>query len=392
MNTLEILFWLGAFLVFYTYLGYGMILAGLVAIKEKLFPVQERELPKNLPHLTLFIAAYNEELIVKEKMENCHALIYPKDKLHILWVTDGSNDRTNERLKEYDDVAICYTPERKGKSMALNHGMEFVNTPVVVFTDANAILNPEALLEIIRLFSDPKVGCVAGEKRVIQKNEQSAGATEGIYWKYESKLKEWDYRLHSAVGAAGELFALRSELFTVLPPDALLDDFILSLRIAMKGYKIGYCKNAYASETASADMEEEAKRKVRIAAGGLQSIGRLWPLLNLFRYGTLSWQYISHRVLRWTVTPVVLFLLFPLNVLLIWSDRPVLYGIILLFQVVFYGMAWGGYLMAQRKLRNKFLFVPYYFVFMNINVFRGVGYLVKNRKKGGVWEKAKRAV
>lgn len=392
MNTIEILFWLGAFLVFYTYLGYGMILAVLVYLKEKLSPGEKLKLPEDLPHLTLFIAAYNEELIVKEKMENCHALIYPKDKLHILWVTDGSNDRTNELLKEYEDVEICYTPERKGKSMALNHGMEYVKTPIVVFTDANAILNQEALLEIIRLFSDPKVGCVAGEKRVIQEEEQSAGATEGIYWKYESKLKEWDYRLYSAVGAAGELFALRSELFTTLPHDALLDDFILSLRIAMKGYKIGYCKDAYASESASADMDEEAKRKVRIAAGGLQSIGRLLPLLNVFRYGTLSWQYISHRVLRWTVTPVVLFLLFPLNIVLLGSDRPVLYGVILLFQVVFYLMAWGGYLMAQRKLRNKLLFVPYYFVFMNINVFKGIRYLSKNKKKGGVWEKAKRAV
>ncbi len=392
MKTIEILFWIGAFLVFYTYLGYGMILAVLVRLKEKFYPSPVLKLPEELPHLTLFIAAYNEELIVAEKMKNCHDLIYPKDKLHILWVTDGSNDRTNELLAEYEDVEICFTPERKGKSMALNHGMESVKTPFVVFTDANAILNPEALLEIVRLFSDPQVGCIAGEKRVLQETKQSAGATEGIYWKYESKLKEWDFRLYSAVGAAGELFALRSELFTQLPQDALLDDFILSLRIAMRGYKIGYSKNAYASETASADMQEEGKRKVRIAAGGLQSILRLLPLLNIFRYGTLSWQYISHRVLRWTVTPVVLFLLVPLNVILLASDRPILYGVILAFQVLFYLLAWGGYRLAQRKLQNKLLFVPYYFVFMNLNVFKGVRYLIKNRKKGGVWEKARRAM
>ncbi len=391
MCAIEIIFWIAAFVVFYTYLGYGMVLGVLVGLKEKLFPDPVLELPVDLPHVTLFIAAYNEELIVKEKMDNCHDLIYPKDKLHILWVTDGSNDRTNELLKEYENVEICFTPERRGKSMALNHGMEYVKTPFVVFTDANAMLNKEALLEMMRLFTDPKVGCIAGEKRVMQDEKQSAGATEGVYWKYESKLKEWDYRLYSAVGAAGELFGLRTELFTELPHDTLLDDFILSLRIAMKGYRVGYSKDAYASETASANMEEEAKRKVRIAAGGLQSIARLWPLLNIFRFGLLSWQYTSHRVLRWTVTPFLLLMLLPLNIALLWSEHIVFYAVILVLQVVFYLMAWGGAVMANRKLRSKVLFVPYYFMFMNLNVFKGIRYLSKNKKKGGVWEKAKRS-
>ncbi len=390
MDVIEILFWVGAFIVFYTYLGYGIILGIMVRIKEHFRPYVKPQLPSDLPHITLFIAAYNEELIVKEKMENVYNLIYPKDKLHVLWVTDGSNDRTNEILKGYSDITICYTSERQGKSMAINHGMEFVQTPYVVYTDANAMLNKEALLEIIRLFGDPKVGCVAGEKRVQQGEKQSAGATEGVYWKYESKLKEWDYHFYSAVGAAGELFALRTNLFMILPEDTLLDDFILSLRIAMKGYRIGYCKEAYAMETASVDMNEEAKRKKRISAGGLQSILRLLPLLNIFKYGRLSWQYISHRVLRWTITPFILFALFPLNIILLWSEHVLLYSIIMFLQVVFYLMAFVGALLARRQLRSKVLFVPYYFMFMNLNVFAGIKYLLSNKQKG-VWEKARRA-
>ena len=199
------------------------------------------------------------------------------------------------------------------------------------------------------------------------------------------------YRLYSAVGAAGELFAVRRELFEPMEPDTLLDDFILSLRIAMKGYTIAYCTNAYAIESGSADMGEEEKRKVRIAAGGLQSIWRLRPLLNPFHYGILSFQYTSHRVLRWSVTPFLLFALLPLNiVVLLLGESPLFYGTLLGLQILFYGMGYWGYYLSTRQIKNKVLFIPYYFLFMNVNVLKGIGYL-KRKKGSGAWEKAKRA-
>lgn len=385
---LQIIFWIGLFVAFYTYLGYGMLLYLLVRIKEKFVKPIALTLPEPLPEVTLFIAAYNEEAIVHEKMANCRSLSYPKDKLHIVWITDGTTDRTNELLKQYPDVTVLFQPQRQGKTAALNRGVGFVKTQYVVFTDANTMLNEQAIIEIIRLFSDPTVGCVAGEKRVEIQSEQGATAGEGIYWKYESALKELDYRLYSAVGAAGELFAIRTELFEQMPNDTLLDDFILSLRIAQKGYKIAYAKNAYAIESASLNMKEEEKRKIRIAAGGLQSIWRLRRLLNLFRYGRLSFQYISHRVLRWTVTPLLLFLLLPLNILLAAYGSP-FYVATLILQLAFYGMGYLGYKMEQKQMRNKLLFIPYYFLFMNVNVIRGAFYLSRN-KGSGAWEKAKR--
>lgn len=394
---LQIIFWFALFMVFYTYLGYGIILYILVKLKGLFVKPIKRELPasnSDLPEVTLFITAFNEEEVVDEKMENCLALDYPKDKLSIVWVTDGSDDDTNERLqtKWKGKSTVHFQPQRQGKTAAMTRGMTLVKTPLVVFTDANTLVNKEAIREIVLAFQDPKVGCVAGEKRIaVQTKDGAAAGGEGIYWKYESALKALDSRLYSTVGAAGELFAVRRELFEPMEPDTLLDDFILSLRIAMKGYTIAYCTNAYAVESGSADMKEEEKRKVRIAAGGLQSIWRLRPLLNPFRYGILSFQYTSHRVLRWSITPFLLFSLLPLNVLLLFSGySKVVYAILLGLQLLFYIMGCWGYYLSTKQIKNKLLFIPYYFLFMNINVLKGIRYL-KRKKGNGAWEKAKRA-
>lgn len=400
MNTLTTLFFILLFIVFYTYLGYGILLWILVKIKQIFHPAPNENadgasktsgLSEALPEVTLFITAYNEEKVVNGKMKNCHELDYPKDKLKIVWVTDGSNDHTNDKLKEYADATVLFTPERKGKTAAMNRGMRFVTTPIVVFTDANTFINNQAIREIVNCFNNPKVGCVAGEKRVDMNSAAGAAAGgEGLYWKYESFLKKLDYQLYSAIGAAGELFAIRTSLYEEMPADTLLDDFILSLRITMKKYIIAYCDTAYALESGSADMKEEEKRKVRISAGGLQSIYRLNALLNPLRYGVLSFQYISHRVLRWSVTPVALFLLFPLNVILaIYSGNSLPYIILLLLQILFYIAGFYGYYLSTRSVKNKLLYIPYYFLFMNINVIKGFFYL--KRHKGGAWEKARRA-
>ena len=387
---MELIFILLSLLVIYTYVGYGLILWLLVKGKEVLFKPKQKELPSQLPKVAFVIVAYNEEDVVREKMDNCRALDYPEELLHIYWVTDGSTDDTNKLLGDYSNITLHFTPPRQGKSSAINRVMPFIEEPITIFTDANAMINSQAIREIVKEFTDIKVGCVAGEKRVSVNALQNATAGEGIYWKYESKLKELDYRLYSAVGAAGELFAVRTELFITLPSDTLLDDFVMSMKIADGGYKIAYCKQAYATEQASLNMIEESKRKVRIAAGGVQSIGRLLPFLNPFKHPILSFQYISHRVLRWSITPIALFLLLPLNIWLVVDGYHSCYAIILALQLLFYLAALGGWLLALRQMKNKYLFVPYYFITMNVNVIRGFNYL---RKSGGsgVWERAKRA-
>lgn len=396
MTTLNWIFWASLFILFYAYIGYGILLVILVKIKELFATKKQPELPADdkLPTITLFITAFNEEKIVHSKMKNCQAIDYPADKLEIVWCTDGSDDRTVDILKEYPSVRVLHEDTRAGKTAAMNRGVRFVSNDIIVFTDANTLINSLAIKEIVRRFQDPKIGCVAGEKRIMQKEkDDAASGGEGIYWRYESKLKELDDRLYSTIGAAGELFSVRRDLFFEMPKDTLLDDFILSMRIAMKGYKIAYTPSAFAEESGSLNMHEEKKRKVRIAAGGLQSIWRLRKLLNIFKYRTLSFQYISHRVLRWAVCPILLFLMIPINIIVAFCPQlNLFFATCLLLQFFLYMMGLAGYLMAKIQIKNKVLFIPYYFLFMNWNCIKGFAYLInKQKQKNGAWEKSLRS-
>ncbi len=388
MRTPEILFFAALFILFYTYIGYGILLYFLVQIKRVLKPSPRRELSPFEPEITILVAAYNEKDFVKLKVENTRALDYPKDKLRQIWVTDGSNDSTPELLKEYPDVTVLHLAERKGKIAAMNRAMKLIDTPYVIFSDANTMLSEGSVRVIADLFRNPKTGCVSGEKRIRNSaSDGAAGAGEGIYWRYESTLKKWDAELYSAVGAAGELFAIRTELFREVEPDTLLDDFIISLRVAMSGYKIDYNPNAYAIEAPSESVKEELKRKIRIAAGGIQSIVRLLPLLNIFKYKTLSFQYISHRVLRWTLAPALLPFIFFLNAALAWSSPS--YLALFIAQIIFYSLAALGWILQSREIKVKALFVPYYFLIMNYAVYRGLFRYLAGRQSVN-WERAKR--
>lgn len=393
MTITIVLFWFCLFLVFYTYIGYGIVLWLILKIKRifsKRKEIQTSPSDQDLPKVTLMICAYNEQDVVKEKMANTRSIDYPKDKFNIMWVTDGSTDHTNELLKQYDEVTIVFTPERKGKTAALNHGINMVTTPIVAMTDANTMLNKQAMREIARAFMDESVGCVAGEKRVMARSDiQTTAQNEGLYWKYESTLKKWDSELYSAMGAAGELCAVRTILYQNMPEDTLLDDFVMSMRLVNKGYKIAYTPNAYAMEYGSVDTKEEGKRKRRIAAGGLQSIARLTPLLNPFRQPLVTFQYVSHRVLRWSITPIAMIALIPLNVLLALATDTMIYKFILGLQILFYVAALCGLKMDKQGGKRNPLHVIWYFLFMNINVFRGMRYLCTH-KNNGAWEKAKR--
>ena len=394
MLTLKILFWACLLIVFYTYLGYGILLYIIIRLRRlfkgtplKAVMPQDEELPT----MTLMICAYNEEDVVAEKMENTLAIDYPKDKLRIMWVTDGSNDHTNELLSAYPEVDIVFSPERRGKTAALKHGLRELQTRYVAFTDANTMINTGALREIARLFCDPTVGCVSGEKRVAaRKAGEMAAEGEGLYWKYESTLKRWDSELYSAMGAAGELYAIDPDLCREVPDEALLDDFMMSMYVVQAGKRIAYTADAYAMEYGSANIYEESKRKRRIAAGGLQSIWWLRSMLNPFRQPLVTFQYVSHRVLRWSITPIAMVLLLLVNMALVAIGTSTFYTVMLILQLLFYLAALFGWLLNRYGHKNKLLYTAYYFVFMNFNVFRGMAYL-KSHGKSGAWEKAKRS-
>ncbi|RAW01362.1 glycosyltransferase family 2 protein [Pseudochryseolinea flava] len=385
-----LIFWVGVAVVLYTYVGYGVVIYIFSKLRGKRqpLPVQADE---SLPAVTLIIAAYNEELFIDEKLTNTLALDYPKAKLNVWVVTDGSTDRTTEIARNYSGITVHHENQRKGKIHAVNRVMKMVATPIVIFCDANTNLNTDAIKNLVRHYQDPTIGGVAGEKRILSKTEDNAsGAGEGIYWKYESFLKKKDAEVHSIVGAAGELFSVRTALYESPEENIIIEDFYISLKIAANGHRFGYEPDAYAIETASASVDEEWKRKVRICAGAFQAMGKLSYLLNPFRYGMLSFQYISHRVLRWTLAPLFLPLILASNIVLAVQGYSI-YQMILLMQIAFYALAFAGYLLRDKNIKIKGFFVPYYFMVMNLSVYAGLRRFLKGNQSV-VWEKSKRAV
>jgi len=385
-----IFFWICLFIVVYTFVGYGFLLFLLIKIKRFFRkPTQQIHLGQ-LPTVTLLIAAWNEEDMVVSKIENSLQLNYPKDLLQIIFVTDGSNDRTVERISAYKEITLMHNNDRFGKMAAIKRAIPNVNGEIMVFSDANTFLNPDALQNLVKHYQNPKVGAVAGEKRImVDKHADASSAGEGFYWKYESKLKQWDYELYSNVGAAGELFSIRTALYQPVESDTIIDDHMIAMRIAEKGYLIAYEPDAYASETASANTAEELKRKIRIAAGGIQSIMRLKIAANPFHYPVLTFQYLSHRVLRWTITPFLIIFAFIANAIIVFQTNNILYSILLFGQTLFYGAALLGFLLEQKNLRIKSLFIPYYFCMMNYAVVAGIVRYI-NKNQSAAWERSKR--
>lgn len=394
---MKLAFWIILFLAVYTYLGYGLLVWGLVNMrrllgKSRLVPIQQLSFQ---PEVTLVVPAYNEMNCLPEKLANCLALDYPADKLRLLFVAEGSTDGSIDYLvaqqASHANLSVVDGNERLGKIEAMNRAMTLVHSPIVIYSDANTILNREAIQNTVRHFQDPDVAAVAGEKRILtDSNEAAAGAGEGMYWKYESFLKRLDTELHTVVGAAGEFFAMRTALYEPVEFDTLLDDFMISLRLAGRGYRVVYEPEAYAMERPSFSVMEEQKRKVRIAAGGFQSIVRLTDLLNPFKHGWLTFQYVSHRAMRWAVTPFCLPILLVLNALIVATGGGWFWWLLLAGQLAFYGAAYMGYQLETRRIRQKILFIPFYFTFMNVCVLLG---FVRYHRGGhnGIWEKARRA-
>lgn len=383
-------FWISLFLIIYAFVGYGILLCFLVKIKRFFVKPFVFKTDIVLPSVTLLIAAYNEEDIISEKILNTLEINYPKDKIQILFITDGSTDQTAVRVREFPEVVLLHEDIRAGKMAAIKRAMPFVLGDITVFTDANTFLNRNAVLELVKHYQNFSVGAVAGEKRILmQEKADASSAGESFYWKYESRLKKWDYDLYSNVGAAGELFSIRTALYQPIESDTIIDDHMIAMRIAERGYVIAYEPEAYAVETASANTKEELKRKIRIAAGGMQSILRLKKAANPFFYPVLTFQYISHRVLRWTVIPVLLIMVFILNGILAFQTERILYQLLFFLQVVFYSLGVIGFYFEQRNIKIKSFFIPYYFCLMNYAVIAGIIRFFK-KKQSAAWEKSQR--
>lgn len=390
---MAIAFWLAVGIVCYTFVGYGIVLYVLVKLKRLIkppYPISDES--AIYPTVTVLVAAYNEADIIGAKISNTLALDYPEERLQLIFITDGSTDETPGIVGANTRVMLLHQPERGGKMAAIKRAMEHVTGAITVFTDGNTFLNPEAIKQLVKHYQNPKVGAVAGEKRIwVDRAADASAAGEGFYWKYESKLKQLDYALYSNVGAAGELFSIRTALYPPVETDTIIDDHMIAMRIAEKGFIIAYESGAYATETASENTNEELKRKIRIAAGGIQSIFRLPKAANPFYYPLLTFQYVSHRVLRWTIVPFLLPLIFILNGILAAEGAGTGYTVLFVMQVFFYGLVLIGWLLEGRQVRVKIFFVPYYFCLMNYAVIAGIFRYFRGNQ-AAAWEKSKRKV
>jgi poly-beta-1,6-N-acetyl-D-glucosamine synthase len=388
MQLVYFLFWLSLAVLVYTYVGYGLLLFFLNSFKRR---NREIDTTAKLPGVTLVVSAFNEERWLARKIENCLSIDYPREKLKIVFITDGSTDRSNSIITENSGIELLYEQERRGKTSAINRVMQQVQTPIVIFSDANTFLNTGSIKQIVKHYEDKTVGGVAGEKKVEHTYNGSAiGLGEGLYWKYESMLKQLDSDFNTVVGAAGELFSMRTELFEPLAEDIIVDDFMLSMNICMKGFKVAYEPNAFATETPSLDLREERKRRVRIASGDFQSLIKLKQLFNIFQQPALSFQYISRRVFRWVLCPVCIALLFMSNAAIVYKTASFnFYGYTFLLQCIFYVVALLGWLFYKLKLRVNPLFIPFYFVFINVSLIEGF-YRYVTGKQTVLWDKAKR--
>lgn len=369
-------------LIIHPYTTYPLILLLSKIIKCK-HNIEELGKEHN-PSVSLLISAYNEEKVIGEKIRNSLSLIYEQDKLQIVIGSDGSSDNTNEIVREYTkehgNIKLLDYKERRGKVNVINDSIKYCTGEIIILSDANAMYNQEAIKNICSHFLNPKVGCVAGEKRMflVSKND-SIGKNEGLYWKLEAFIKEKESCLSTVIGADGALYAIRKNLYQRLPSDTAVDDFLLSMLIVKQGYKIEYEPNAYSYELSAPTLHAEFLRKVRIAAGNFSNVKYLTSFIN-FNFN--SFLFISHKLLRW-ISP--LFFLFLTLALILGSIQNFYFRWMLGGLVTSYFVAYVGYYCENLVKCNKIIsLITHFYLTVFAQLYGFIKYV--NKSQRAIWD------
>ena len=369
----QLVFWISVAVVFYTYAGYPLILIALRALARR--PVRSAPI---LPSVSLLIPAYNESRVIERKIKNALALDYPPDRLEIVIASDGSTDDTvaiAQRMADGQQVRVLPFPCNRGKMATLNASVPQLRADVVVFSDAPALLCPDALRQLVQSFADPEVGAVSGHYTVIRTGDARTGASEDFYWKYETALKTMESSLGSTLGAHGHLYAIRRELYPYPPPATINDDYVIFVSVLSRGYRAVYDASAIVYEEAH-EMEGFGRR-VRIVAGNIQQLREMRRLLRPFQPLPL-FVFLSHKLAR-LVVPLAMLTALTANLFLL--GRP-FYIAAICAQALFYLLAAGG---ALRRLTPKILMLPFYFSMVNAAAFFGF-YHALTRRRNMAWE------
>jgi cellulose synthase/poly-beta-1,6-N-acetylglucosamine synthase-like glycosyltransferase len=387
-RAMDVLFWLSLSLIVYTYFIYPAVLFVAYSIVQTgrdwryLINRRERRVTASdadaVPEVSFLIPAYNEEVHLLEKINNLRDMDYPRQKVQILIVSDGSTDATNEILKSLPDpnIEVIFLPSRSGKATALNQAVLQARHEILVFSDASTVFAPDAVRKLVRHFADPDVGAVCGALRFHASSESQQ--TEGLYWKYESMIRLMEGRLGATLTASGAVYALRRKAYLPLDSKTILDDFVIPMNARREGYRVVYDPEAIATDYAPEGIEGEFTRRVRLATGSFTS---LIDLLRVPMGGFGRFAFVSHKLLRW-ILPVVLCTLLVSNATLFRQPTYAAFGLLQLF---FYSWAGIGYLFRKHTGRMKFVLLPYFLLAMNFAFL--VGLFRSFSKQGVIWQR-----
>jgi poly-beta-1,6-N-acetyl-D-glucosamine synthase len=368
-------------LVAYTFVGYPAIMALLARVRPR--PVRHK--PGFTPAVSLVVVAYNEQDVIDEKLRNAQALDYPPELLELIVVADGSDDETAERARRFPAVRVLHRPERMGKLAAMNRAAEVATGEILVFSDANNGYSTDALRQLVAPFGDPAVGIVTGRKAIDDGHGRPLDRAEGLYWRYESKLKEWESETGSVTAVAGEILAFRRDAFYRPPAGTMNEDFVQAMLAASRGWRVVYAPQALSLERASATMEGEATRRSRLVTGRWQALAALLPTLAR-RRPSFALRVLSHKGLR-PLVPWALIAAAVSNMALArdraWARWPA--G----SQLAFYAAALAGQRNERRGRRAQLPYLAYYFCRMNLATLTGVRDFVRGRREA-VWARVER--
>lgn len=360
LNIFEFILWACLVLLVYIYFGYPFVLTLLAGLSKNVR--DSVDLPG--PSVTLLISAYNESQVIAAKMDNALALEYPRERLEILVISDASDDGTDEIVQLYSQSGVRLVRQqlRMGKTAGLNLGVAQASGQILVFSDANAMYQPDAIRQLVRHFANPKVGYVVGNARYYEKGTETPSAeSEGLYWKLETYLKKKESLFDSVVGGDGAIYAIRRELFTpLLPTD--INDFLNPLQIIARGYRGVFEPAAVCYEEAAEQFSQEFRRKVRIISRSLNALRRMPAVLNPLKNPRHWFLLVSHKLLRW-LAPFFMILLF-ISSLVLW--RFPVYRTVALLQVIFYVMAIVGWIWEPKNKIGKVFSLAFYFCMVNL--------------------------
>lgn len=355
------------FVPFYVYIGYPILLFVLQLLINKQHNIDEKYRPK----VTLIVSCFNEEDVIEEKINNCLALDYDKQLLDILFVSDGSTDRTDELVTQLatEQIKLIRQEGRLGKTSALNMAVPAAESDIIVFSDANAMYQPDAIKKLVRHFADATTGLVVGAAIYTDGSENSAAQSENSYWEYELLIKQWESKINSVVGGDGAIYAIRKRLYQ--PLDAKdINDFVNPLEIIAKGYRGIFDREAICLEETAGDFNKEARRKERIVNRSFRGLMKVKRVMNPLLTGFFSVEVISHKLLRWLI-PVFL-LGIAISSIIHSYEGLIIFQALYVLEMLFLWLAVIGFLKHRNEVISPLFFYPYYFLMVNYYSLIGV--------------------